>query len=66
MRKRGVRIPGGLEGRFTVGEMLRFTSRRQPSQPMIDGDWFFPSAYLADSCEVNVSDTTSHDGSVIG
>jgi hypothetical protein len=44
------RIEAALQGRFTLGEMLRWASRRPSEPPVVDGEWFFISAYLADSC----------------
>ena len=55
------RIQAALEGRFTLGEMLRWASRFPSEPPLIDDEWFFISAYLADSSscrEARVSDTT--------
>lgn len=55
------RIQAALEGRFTLGEMLRWVSRFPSEPPVIDGEWFFISAYLADSSscgEGGVSDAT--------
>lgn len=43
------RIQAALDGRFTLGEMLRWASRRPSEPPLVDGEWFFISAYLADS-----------------
>jgi hypothetical protein len=45
------RIQAALEGKFTLGEMLRWASRRPAEPPLVDGEWFFISAYLADSSE---------------
>jgi hypothetical protein len=42
------RIEAALEGRFTLGEMLRWASRRPSEPPLVDGEWFFISAHLAD------------------
>ena len=51
------RIEAALQGRFTLGEMLRWASRRPNEVPIIDGDFFFISAYLADCFEVSGSPT---------
>jgi len=45
------RIQAALEGRFTLGEMLRWASRRPSEPPLVDGEWFFISAYLADDAQ---------------
>ena len=44
------RVAAAQAGRFTVGEMLRWASRRPAEVPVVDGEWFFLSAFLADSC----------------
>ena len=42
------RIQAALEGRFTLGEMLRWASQLPREVPLLNGEWFFISAYLAD------------------
>ena len=54
------RIEAALQGRFTLGEMLRWASRRPSEPPSVDGEWFFLSAYLADCCETAGVSDTSH------
>jgi len=44
------RIQAAIEGKFTLGEMLRWASRHPAEPPLVDGEWFFLSAHLAD-CE---------------
>jgi len=43
------RIHAAQQGRFTLGEMLRWASRFPSEPPVVDGEWFFISAYLADA-----------------
>jgi hypothetical protein len=50
------RIEAALQGRFTLGEMLSWASRRPSEPPVVDGEWFFISAYLVDSCETGAGD----------
>jgi hypothetical protein len=38
-------------GQLTLGEMLQWASRRPAEVPLVAGEFFFISAYLADSCE---------------
>lgn len=39
---------GAERGEFSLGEMLRWASRRPDEVPVVDGEWFFITAYLAD------------------
>jgi hypothetical protein len=55
------RIQAALEGRFTLGEMLRWASRRPSEPPLVDGEWFFLSAYLADCEAASVNDASPVD-----
>jgi hypothetical protein len=50
------RIEAALQGRFTLGEMMRWASRRPSEPPVVDGEWFFISAHLADSSCESASD----------
>jgi hypothetical protein len=45
------RVAAARAGRFTLGEMLRWASRRPHEVELVDGDWWFISAFLADSCD---------------
>ena len=45
------RVAAAREGRFTLGEMLQWANRRPREVPLIDGDFFFISAFLADCGE---------------
>lgn len=46
------RVAAARAGRFTLGEMLRWAARAPAGEvPLVDGEWFFISAFLADSCE---------------
>ena len=47
-------------GQLTLGEMLQWASRRPVEVPLVDGEFFFVSAFRADSCEV--SGDTSRSG----
>ena len=42
------RIRAAHEGRFTLGEMLRWASRRPAEVELVDGEFWFITAYLAD------------------
>ena len=56
------RIVAAKRGEFTLGEMLRWASRRPNEVPIIDGDFFFLSAYLADCVETaDPADTSPVD-----
>ena len=56
------RIAAAQRGEFTLGEMLRWASRRPNEVPIIDGDFFFLSAYLADCVETaDPADTSPVD-----
>ena len=43
------RVEAARQGRFTLGEMLRWASRRPSEPPVIDGEWFFITALSADA-----------------
>ena len=46
------RIQAAHEGHFTLGEMLQWASRRPSEVELVDGEFWFITAYLADSsCE---------------
>ena len=45
------RIRAAHEGQFTLGEMLRWASRRPSEVELVDGEFWFITAYLADACE---------------
>jgi hypothetical protein len=42
------RIQAAHEGRFTLGEMLQWASRRPNEVELVDGEFWFITAYLAD------------------
>jgi len=42
------RIQAAHEGRFTLGEMLQWASRRANEVELVDGEFWFITAYLAD------------------
>ena len=42
------RIAAAQRGEFTLGEMLRWAARCPTEPPVVEGDWFFLTAYLAD------------------
>ena len=59
---RADRLAAAQRGEFTLGEMLRWASRRPNEVPIIDGDFFFISAYLADGVETaDPADTSPVD-----
>jgi hypothetical protein len=41
------RVEAAQQGRFTLGEMLRWASRRPSEPPVVDGEWFFITALLS-------------------
>ena len=43
------RIRAAHEGQFTLGEMLRWASRRPSEVELVDGEFWFITAYLADA-----------------
>jgi hypothetical protein len=43
------RVEAAQQGRFTLGEMLRWASRRPSEPPVVDGEWFFITALSADA-----------------
>ena len=43
------RVAAAREGRFTLGEMLQWASRRPREVPLVDGEFLFITAYLADA-----------------
>jgi hypothetical protein len=47
------RIRAAHEGRFTLGEMLRWASRHPAEVGLVDGEFWFITAYLADAAVGN-------------
>ena len=47
------RIQAAHKGRFTLGEMLRWASRRPNEVELVDGEFWFITAYLADAAVGN-------------
>jgi hypothetical protein len=47
------RIRAAHEGRFTLGEMLRWASRHSAEVERADGEFWFITAYLADAAVGN-------------
>lgn len=46
------RIQAAHQGQFTLGEMLQWASRRPSEVELVDGEFWFITAYLADAdCE---------------
>ena len=45
------RVEAAQQGQFTLGEMLRWASRRPSEPPVVDGEWFFITALSADAAE---------------
>jgi hypothetical protein len=45
------RIAAAQRGQFTLGEMLRWAARRRQEVPLVDGEFFFITAFLADAVE---------------
>ena len=45
------RVEAAQQGRFTLGEMLRWASRRPSEPPVVDGEWFFITALSADAAK---------------
>jgi hypothetical protein len=45
---RSERIAAAQRGQLTLGEMLRWASRRPHEVPLVDGDFFFITALSAD------------------
>ena len=43
------RVQAAHEGRFTLGEMLRWASRFPSEVELVDGEFWFITAYLADA-----------------
>ena len=41
------RVEAAQQGQFTLGEMLRWASRRPSEPPVVDGEWFFITALSA-------------------
>ena len=56
------RIQAAHDGRFTLGEMLRWASRRSSEVELVDGEFWFITAYLADAESSSVSCETSGPG----
>jgi hypothetical protein len=48
---RSERAAAAQRGQFTLGEMLRWASRRPDEVPLVDGDFFFIIALSADAEE---------------
>jgi hypothetical protein len=48
---RSERVAAAQRGQFTLGEMLRWASRRPDEVPLVDGDFFFITALSADADE---------------
>jgi len=48
---RSERIAAAWRGQLTLGEMLRWASRRPHEVPLVDGDFFFITAPSADAEE---------------
>jgi hypothetical protein len=45
------RVEAAQQGQFTLGEMLRWASRRPSEPPVVDGEWFFITALSADAAK---------------
>ena len=45
------RVAAAQRGQLTLGEMLRWASRRPHEVPLVDGDWFFITALSAAAAE---------------
>jgi hypothetical protein len=43
------RVEAAQQGQFTLGEMLRWGARRPSEVELVDGDWWFITALLADT-----------------
>jgi hypothetical protein len=43
------RVAAARAGRLTLGEMLRWASRRPSEVELVDGEWWFITALLADT-----------------
>ncbi len=43
------RVEAAQQGQFTLGEMLRWAARRPHELELVDGDWWFITALLADA-----------------
>ena len=54
------RIRAARDGQFTLGEMLRWASRRPSEVELVDGEFWFITADLAD-CEDDSADTSPVD-----
>jgi len=48
---RSERVAAAQRGQLTLGEMLRWASRRPHEVPLVDGDFFFITALSADAEE---------------
>jgi hypothetical protein len=46
---RSERVAAAQRGQFTLGEMLRWASRRPDEVPLLDGNFFFITALSADA-----------------
>ena len=46
---RGRADPGRDEGQFTLGEMLQWANRRPSEVELVDGEFWFITAHLADA-----------------
>ena len=45
------RVAAAQQGQFTLGEMLRWAARCPHEVPIVDGEFFFITALMADSCD---------------
>ena len=45
------RVEAAQQGQFTLGEMLRWASRRPSEVALVDGEFFFITAFSADADE---------------
>jgi hypothetical protein len=59
-------LTGASNSSSSLGEMLQWASRRVTEVPLVDGDYFFISAFLTDSCETSSPSDTSHPGAPVG
>jgi len=50
------RIAAAQRGEFTLGEMLRWAARFPTEPPVVEGDWWFITAYLADVADAGESE----------
>lgn len=50
------RVAAAQRGEFTLGEMLRWAARCPTEPPVVEGEWWFISAYLADVIDAGESE----------